>query len=110
MGLFRRELPRYGTAAWKAYQYKQGKMPVEHVPTYQTWNDQNHGKLLENGWELYRFPRGEGFSLSTPSELVAQTAATQLRTEDNDARVVAGYDKSIQRIKLFSVIFKAKNK
>ncbi len=109
MGLFRREIPKYGTAAWKTYQHKQGKTPVEHIQNYQIWNEKNHGKLIENGWDFYRFPRGDSFSLSTPSELMAQNAAEKLRDEDNDVRVVAGYDKSIPRIKLFSIIFKPKN-
>lgn len=111
MSLYNRK-PTYGTAAWKAHQYKQGKI-VGNEPSevnYQYWNDQNHGKLVENGWDFYKFPRGEGFSLTTPSELIAQEAANKLRNENNDVRVVAGYNTNVLRIKLFSVIFNPKNK
>jgi hypothetical protein len=102
--------PQYGTAAWRAYQYKQGKV-ANRGHNYQYWNEETHGKMLENGWIIYAFPEKNGCKVeSTPSEAIAKEIVEKLRSEGNFARIVAGYDKNVQLIKRFSIIYKPKKK
>jgi hypothetical protein len=43
-----------------------------------------------------------------PSESFAKETLEKLKSEGNQARIVCGYEKNIQRIKMFSIIFKLK--
>jgi hypothetical protein len=96
---------------WDSMQY-QAKLDANKGHNYEYWNDDKHGKLLNEGWELFSFPVKSIISETeaTVSEYTAIEARDKLRTEGNFARIVAGYSKNVQRMKMFSIIFKPKKK
>ena len=81
---------------------------------YEYWSSK-HDELLKKGWELFLITKkstrqwGQIFkSEATSSEGHAKKFVEQLRAEGNFARIVCGYEKNIQRVKMYSVIFKPK--
>jgi hypothetical protein len=81
---------------------------------YEYFND-NIEQLLLNGYSLYQFTENSSIQWgvrikqeSTSSENMAKKAVKELRATSNYARIVCGYNKNKQRIKMFSVIYKKK--
>ena len=80
---------------------------------FEYWNDK-HEKMLENGWDLFLIThKRKGIEIyknySTSSEDHAKEFVEQLRQEGNYARIVCGYEKTRQRVKMYSVIYKPKS-
>lgn len=107
----RQEMTREQRIKWDGMQY-QAKLDANKGHNYEYWNDDKHGKLLNEGWELFSFPVKSIISETeaTVSEHTAIEALDKLRTEGNFARIIAGYSKNVQRMKMFSIIFKPKKK
>lgn len=98
---------------WDCDNYKK-KLEANKGSNYEYWSDK-HERLLENGWELFLITEtstrqwAQTFKkLSTSSEYHAKKFVEQLRNNGNYARIVCGYDKNMQRIKMYSIIFKPK--
>jgi len=100
-----RVMPQYGTADWRMYQYEQVKI-ANKGHNYQYWNDEKHQKMLDNGYDLYKFDEKYGYAIS--SELHAKEIVDRLRSEGNYVRIICGYEKTVQRIKHYSILFKKK--
>jgi len=99
--------PKYGSPQWRLYQYEMVKMN-NRGHNYEYWNEEKHNKMLDNGWNLYvvtdKGPAYEQFA--TPSEYKAKEIVEKLRSENNFARIIAGYCQNVQHTKEFSVIYK----
>jgi len=96
---------------WDSMQYK-AKLEVNRGHNYQYWNDSMSSLIDEDGWNFYPFYRNT-FGVqeeSSESEYLAIEAVNKLRSEGNYARIICGYDRNIQRIKMFSVIYKPRKK
>jgi hypothetical protein len=83
---------------------------------YEYWNDKTE-QLLLNGYSLYQFTENSSIQWgvrikqeSTSSINMAKKAVEELKATSNYARIVCGYNKNKQRIKMFSVIYKSKLK
>jgi hypothetical protein len=90
----------------------QRKLASNKGSNFEYWNDK-HEKMLGNGWELFLIPyKRKGIEIyktyATSSEDHAKDFVEQLRQEGNYARIVCGYEKTRQRIKMYSVIYKHK--
>lgn len=102
--------PKYGTAQWRALQYKRAK-EARRGHNYEYWGPK-HEAMIENGWTVLQMEKsgrqwGKFFwSESTSSELYAKRCVDELRSAGNYARIVCGYDKNVQRIKMYTVIYK----
>lgn len=96
---------------WDAMQY-QANLEARRGHNFPYWSDDKHDKLLQSGWQFYQFPterKGRiSESISTHSELSAVETKKQLIADGYLARIFCGYDKNIQRIKTFSILFKSK--
>lgn len=94
---------------WDSMQYK-AALEAKRGHNYQYWNDEKHDKLLQNGWQLYSFPVNRNGktteSNSTMSEYSANETKQSLITDGYLAIIVCGYDKNIQRIKTFSILYR----
>ena len=105
---------KYGSSEWRLHQYNMAKKSnLGH--NYQYWSENIHGELLKNGWSLYQFTDKATIQWSirikptaTSSEIMAKKAVDELRLNNNYARIVAGYSKNRQMIKMFSIIYKKK--
>ncbi len=106
-----KHIPVYGTAEYKAYVYQLMK-EKNRGHNYQYWNDDTHGKLLNEGWELHRFEkvRFDQALVYTLSELHAKEIVDELRKTGYYARIIAGMHKNVQKQKTFSIIKKKKKK
>ena len=98
---------------WDSENYRK-RLEASKGSNYEYWNDK-HEELLKNGWDLYLITEkstrqwNKVFkSYSTSSEEHAQKYVKTLRSEGNYARIVCGYDKNRQRVKMYSIIFKSK--
>jgi hypothetical protein len=72
---------------------------------FEYWNTR-HEAMIDNDWELHYFKNGEVF---TYSESIAKEVLKEHRSNGQFARIVCGIEKTIQRRKSFSVIFKLKH-
>jgi hypothetical protein len=69
---------------------------------YEYWSEK-HDELLENGWKMFEFKhRAEASS----SENIAKNKVDELRQSGHYARIVCGLQKNVQRIKMYSIIYK----
>jgi len=98
---------------WDCDNYKK-KLESNKGSNYEYWNTK-HDELLKNGWNLFLITEtstrqwSQTFKRhSTSSEHHAKKFVEQLRNEANYARIVCGYDKNKQRVKMYSIIYKAK--
>jgi hypothetical protein len=104
---------------WDCDNYKK-KLEANKGSNYEYWNTK-HDELLKNGWDLFLITEtsikqsSQTFQLSqtfkrcsTSSETHAKKFVEQLRSDNNYARIVCGYDKNRQRVKMYSIIYKAK--
>lgn len=96
---------------WDVESYKR-KLEANKGSNYEYWSDK-HCKMLQNGWDLFLITekstrQGNKIfkSYSTSSENHAKKFVEQLRNNNNYARIVCGYDKNVQRVKMFSIIYK----
>jgi hypothetical protein len=97
---------------WDTENYKR-RLEANKGSNYEYWNDK-HEELLKNGWGLYKMTYKSRNSdstyeeYSTPAEDLAKEVVEKLRGENNYARIVCGYDKNKQRVKMYSIIYKKK--
>lgn len=96
---------------WDLKNYKR-RLEANKGSNYEYWSEK-HENLLENGWDLFLITErstrqwGRIFKRnSTSSEEHAKKYVKKLREDGNYARIVCGYDKNIQKIKMFSIIYK----
>lgn len=98
---------------WDSDNYKK-RLEANKGSNYEYWSG-NHDNMLQNGWSLFLITEtstrqwGKIFeSYSTSFEEHAKKFVKQLRETNNYARIVCGYDKNRQKIKMYSIIFKPK--
>jgi hypothetical protein len=95
---------------WDIDNYKK-RLNANKGSNYEYWNDK-HEKLLQSGWNLFLITKTQWNQIfnrySTSSVEHAKKFVEQLRSEGNYARIVCGYDKNKQRVKMYSIIYKAK--
>lgn len=95
----------------KAYQYRR-MLEEKRGNNFEYWKDEKHYQMLENGWKLHDFKeRRRGVMhgrRATSSITSAKEIVSQLRNDNNFARIVCGYEKNAQRVKMYSVIYKPK--
>ena len=97
---------------WDIENYKR-KLEANKGSNYEYWSDK-HEELLKNGWDLSKMTyknrntNATYEEYATSSELMAKEEVEKLRNDGNYARIVCGYEKNRQRVKMYSVIFKAK--
>ena len=89
---------------WDVESYER-KLEANRGSNFEYWSEK-HDKMLKNGWDLFLIKN----KFSTPSELHAKEVVNDLRLKNNYSRIICGYDKNVQRIKMYSVIFKPKTK
>jgi hypothetical protein len=89
---------------WNVESYER-KLEANRGSNFEYWSEK-HDKMLKNGWDLFLIEN----KFSTPSELHAKEVVNDLRLKNNYSRIICGYDKNVQRIKMYSVIFKPKTK
>lgn len=99
---------------WDIENYSK-RLQANKGSNYEYWNEVRHGKLLIDGYALHQFSDKASIQWSvrikehsTSSENMAKQVVERLRAEGNYARIVCGYSKNKQRIKMFSVIYKKK--
>jgi hypothetical protein len=100
----RKQIPTYGTIEYRAWAYERMK-EANKGHNFEYYNQEKHGKLLSSGYKFYKF---KGTEVATSAEGIAKDIVTKLREEGNYARIICGYEQNVQRIKMFSVIFKSK--
>ena len=90
----------------------QRKLVSNKGSNFEYWNDK-HEKMLGNGWELFlitKTPTRQWSKIfkrySTSSVEHAKKFVEQLRSKHNYARIVCGYEKTRQRVKMYSIIYK----
>jgi hypothetical protein len=98
---------------WDCDNYKK-RLEANKGSNYGYWNDK-HDELLKNGWDLFLITEKSTRqwnkifqSYATSSEEHAKKFVQQLRSEGNFARIVCGYEKNRQRVKMYSIIYKSK--
>jgi hypothetical protein len=98
---------------WDTENYKK-RLESKKGSNYEYWSDK-HEKMLQNGWDLFLITGtstrqwSETFKrYSTSSEDHAKKFVDELRNNNNYARIVCGYNKNKQRVKMYSIIFKPK--
>ena len=93
---------------WDIENYKK-KLQANKGSNYEYWNNK-HNSMLENGWKLLNFRNiDQCFQMHTMYEYHAKKFVEDLRNNGNYARIVCGYHKNRQRIKMFSIIYKPKH-
>ncbi len=93
---------------WDTENYKK-RLEANKGSNYEYWNDK-HEKMLQNGWNLFLIVEKSIICrYSTSSEEHAKEVVQKLREQNNYARIVCGYDKNRQRLKMFSIIYKPKH-
>lgn len=96
---------------WDIENYKK-RLEANKGSNFEYWNEK-HERLLQNGWNLFLITEtattqwSQIFKrYSTSSVLHAKKFVEQLRNEGNYARIVCGYNKNKQRVKMYSILFK----
>ncbi len=103
-----KEVPQYGTPEYSLYTYELMKINNKGH-NYEYWNEEKHGKMLKNGYELYKFTNSfNKVEFYSYSEINAKEIVNKLREEGNYARIVCGYSQNVQRMKTFSILYKKK--
>lgn len=98
---------------WDCDNYKK-RLKANKGRNFEYWSDDKHADMLERGWNLYDFKEsGRSWAViqvkkATSSIATAKEVVTKLRKENNFARIVCGYEKNKQRVKMYSVIYKHK--
>lgn len=100
---------------WDVSNYKK-RLEANRGSNYQYWN-QSYNLLLDKGYDLYDFrlnrfhtSRNNCEAFSTSSEEIAKEVIIKLRQLGYYARIICGYDQNIQRIKMYSIIYKKKQR
>lgn len=83
-------------------QYKNRKESMKGH-NYEYWNEKHSILIYKKGWRIYNEFNG---ITSTTSELIAKEAVNKLRDNGFYARIICGYEKCVQRIKHYSIIYK----
>jgi hypothetical protein len=97
---------------WDDMQYK-ARLQAKRGHNFQYWNDDKHDKLFDDGWKMYQFSFNINGKISqsetTFSEEIGIEVKKSLIADGYRAKLFCGYNKNIQRIKTFSVLYKLKN-
>lgn len=100
-------IPEYGTTAYRVWAYERMK-DENRGHNYQYWSEKLDKLLTDKGWALWKFDFAKIQGMCTPSELEAKEVVKELRGKNYYARIVAGYCQNVQRIKMFSILYKKK--
>ena len=105
-----KELEKLKKMVSKAYQNRKANNNKGFNFPY--WNE-THDKMIENGWKIHNFIPFRQWGYRTNKEATssvyhAKLAVEILRSEGNYARIICGMTKNVQRIKMYSVIYKPK--
>ena len=107
----RQEMTHGERLKWDTMQY-QAALEAKRGHNFTYWDDSKHDKLFNEGWQIYRFPinhSGKTTEMdSTMSEAVAKETKESLIADGYLARIFCGYQKNVQRIKTFSLLYKLK--
>jgi len=75
--------------------------------SFEYWNDEKHGAMLENGWSLWSF--GGHYREATRDVIGAKEKVLELRSSGHFARIVCGYEKTQQKERFCSIIYRKKS-
>ena len=90
------------------YQYKE-KKEANKGYNFQYFNQDKWDLLEKKGYEMFLFLDSfNNKSYSTSSVFSAKKEVEKLRAKNKYARIICGYDKNKQRVKMYSIIYKAK--
>jgi len=89
---------------WDCDNYKK-RLEANRGSNFEYWNDK-HEEMLKRGWDLFLMKDKAMPQYATASEYHAKKYVEQLRSEGNYARIVCGYEKNIQRVKMYSIIYR----
>ena len=90
------------------HQYKR-MLEERRGHNYEYWNEKHEAMIDSGKWQLYKFSlndKREDDAISDENE--AKKVVTELRASGHYARIVCGWEKTIQRLKMFSIIYRAK--
>lgn len=97
----------FGSSGWKYARM----LEESRGHSYQYYTDSLEEELEKKGYQFWNFnynnPDKEA-KTETMSETLAKEVVTNLRSQGYLARIIAGREKNLQRIKMFSVCFKKK--
>lgn len=68
------------------------------------WTEKLDKELTEKGYVMYQFDRGDRDSTESLEE--AKRVIDMLRGKGNYGRIICGYNKCVQRIRMFTIYFK----
>jgi hypothetical protein len=100
-------MPEYGTTGWQLYQYEMRKI-ANKGHNFPYWNEEKHGRMLEDGYLLYKFTEFNQPVDYTKSEAQAKEVREQLKKTGHKATIICGYHKTIQREKFYTILYKRK--
>lgn len=99
---------------WDSMQYRR-RLEARKGSNYEYWNEKHEDMMENKGWDLYELAEkttrqwGNTYGrFSTTSEHHAKKAVKFLRETGHYARIVCGLQKTVQRTKHYSVIYKKK--
>lgn len=102
------KIPKYGTHEWKIHQYKR-RLEEQRGHNYQWFNQEKWNQLELSGWKMHKFDNKVDRD-ATSYEEGAKEVVEQYRKTGHWARILCGYSKNQQRVKMFTVIYKKKVK
>ena len=92
---------------WDLENY-QKRLAANKGSNFEYWNEK-HEKLLQSGWNLFLITETPTtHRYSTSSVEYAKKFVEQLRSEGNYAKIVCGYNKNKQKVRMYSILFKPK--
>ncbi len=98
-------MPEYGSWEWGLYQYEMRKI-ANKGHNFPYWNEEKHGKMLKNGYEFYKFTEFNRPVDYTQSEIEAKRVRDELKGSGHKVTIVCGYNKTIQRTKFYTILYK----
>ncbi len=102
------KIPKYGTPEYGIYAYNLMK-ENNRGHNYEYFNEDKWKKYQESGYKMHEFADTRGGNIfATQSEYGAKEIVKNYKNDGYYARIIAGYHKTVQRIKFFTIIFKKK--
>jgi len=101
---YRQTMTRKQQVEWDSMQYN-AKKEANKGHNYPYWNEWDDNVLMAKGYTWFTF---DNFTDSTQSEYAAIEIVKNLRENGNYARIICGMNQNVQRVKMFSIVFKPK--